>query len=877
MHRLSCSHGIILLAATCFFAWSFFSVHEILAYPRSQLGTVIFSQGVNLAQCEDSLDNDSDGFIDYPSDTDCTSSSDNNESPEAPTPPSPPFGEVGGGTLPIPGIISLSPANGAKNVSVNTKLVIVWTGPVMAHMGSLTIKKLSDDSVAETIFINGPYAVISSKNTLTFSLPTALESDTDYYIETPRGLVEDAAGNNSPAITGNTTWRFGTAAAATPIVREVVVRPKQYSADISWSTSIPTRTAFLYGTTTSYMSGSGVDSSYKEKHFVTLPELSPGTKYFYEIKAAGVLGGSDTYAGSFTTITQTSTLQPVNPSNFKAIAQKNSIVLMWQNPSGDDLEAVHLVRSTDSYPMTPDEGTFIYEGVQQLFIDMDVSVNIKYYYTIFARNTKGNYSSGAIASATVTPPPIITEEPIIPPIIPPVQSEIETRAVATVPPSFSDFLYTEIGFGQKVLTPKNNTVDITVGNKLKIVLPVAKTTPDTKFLTLVITDPVSGETSSYIFSNIKESAEYQAVISIGQSAQYLVEIKIFDAKKNAIADIRGFVHAMSAPTPVAEVIRTKVESTPYQTIGLVVGTAGLFSGIVQAGLLAAEVETFRDIFFLFYALALFVLRSGKKKTELRGIVYDTETKYPISMAKVVLKRVDKKGEEVTFTDSAGGFDIPSKAGISLLSAQKPGYVFPTTKLAAALNDEAYDTLYFGQVFNIVQGQKVTLNIPLDPLKSTWSEFLADREGLMREYVRRESFNYWVWGSAFYIGFAVLVIDLLFSLSIIAGLLLAGYLAVMWFQWNWKQKHPVTRLLDKVGSPVPYAIISVITDSNIVLKKIVTDRIGRFHLKILPGTYTFVIQEKQTDGSYTATYAMRNVPMEVGIFENDIMMTAQPSV
>src|SRR5205823_3110666 len=61
-----------------------------------------------------------------------------------------------------PAIVSLSPANGATNVSINPTLVLTFTQPMMTGSGHhLTIKRSLDSALAETIAVDSGSVVVS--------------------------------------------------------------------------------------------------------------------------------------------------------------------------------------------------------------------------------------------------------------------------------------------------------------------------------------------------------------------------------------------------------------------------------------------------------------------------------------------------------------------------------------------------------------------------------------------------------------------------------------------------------------------------------------------------------------------------------------------
>src|SRR4028118_909023 len=104
---------------------------------------------------------------------------------------------------------SLNPADNATGVGVADNLVINFSEAIQKGTGNLEIKKLSDNSVVETIAATAANVTVSGSE-LTLNPTADLESGTDYYVEIANGAIKDIAGNNYAGITGDSTWNFTT-------------------------------------------------------------------------------------------------------------------------------------------------------------------------------------------------------------------------------------------------------------------------------------------------------------------------------------------------------------------------------------------------------------------------------------------------------------------------------------------------------------------------------------------------------------------------------------------------------------------------------------------------------------------------------------------
>jgi methionine-rich copper-binding protein CopC len=118
-------------------------------------------------------------------------------------------GTVSSGDTTPPTASSFSPADNATGVGVGANLVINFSEAIQKGTGNLVIKKLSDNSVVETIAVTAANITVSGSE-LTINPAAILAPGTDYYVEIPNGAMTDIAGNNYAGITGDSTWNFKT-------------------------------------------------------------------------------------------------------------------------------------------------------------------------------------------------------------------------------------------------------------------------------------------------------------------------------------------------------------------------------------------------------------------------------------------------------------------------------------------------------------------------------------------------------------------------------------------------------------------------------------------------------------------------------------------
>ena len=119
----------------------------------------------------------------------------------------------GGSDVTPPSVVTFSPANAATGVATSFTASAAFSESVVkAATGTITIKKLSDNSQVQTIDISNSSVFISGA-TLNFPV-NGLALNTAYYVEISSGAFKDMALNNFAGITGSGTWGFTTGATA---------------------------------------------------------------------------------------------------------------------------------------------------------------------------------------------------------------------------------------------------------------------------------------------------------------------------------------------------------------------------------------------------------------------------------------------------------------------------------------------------------------------------------------------------------------------------------------------------------------------------------------------------------------------------------------
>jgi len=184
-----------------------------------------------------------------------------------------------------------------------------------------------------------------------------------------------------------------------PIILNVqVVDITDTSARVIWQTNEPATSRVDYGTTMAY--GLALqDPGLVFSHSILITGLSPLTSYNLFVTSNDASLNVATSSNVTFTTTGDAT-PPANPFPFDATGGDSVVFLSWGLPSDPDLAGVRIVRRTDAFPTGPLDGTLVYLGNGTSTIDAGLTNGTTYFYGIFAFDGNGNFSSGALDSAT---------------------------------------------------------------------------------------------------------------------------------------------------------------------------------------------------------------------------------------------------------------------------------------------------------------------------------------------------------------------------------------------------------------------------------------------------------------------------------------------
>ncbi len=820
-----------------------------------------------------------------------------------------------------PSVSSFTPSNGAVGIAATTTtLTMAMSEAVTKFSGNILLKKYSDNSTVDTISVSSSQVSVAG-SVVTITLGTSLASNTQYYVEVPAGAIADTAGNAFPGFSGNGIWSFTTNDTAAPLISAVSATSTITTGTITFTTDEPALSTIEWGTTTSYGEGSASEVGYTTSHSMTITGLTASTIYYYRLVAQDPSNNQSTpFTGTFTTQNNPippDTTPPANPSSFTGVPDLTEIALSWNNPPDPDFDAVRIMRQTSGYPASTTDGVLVYDGSGTSFTDTGLTSGTHYYYTAFARDVSLNYSSGAIFGTTTTttspppPPPTPTPTPTptpgggstgttTPPVVitPPITGTSTgpfTDFTGTGTPSamvakltLNDFVFTQVGGGlpDETLPLENRTVRTNGDRNLRISILAIKLPEVLKTIAISVADPKNpAKVSSYLLQINGAKTAYEAVLPpFALPGNYPFTISILDHERQALTQINGTFNVY-IPLRLPSFIPPGVQHAIDQTVEVIKGPVnavspfsapvGVAVGAGQAILLSTNITSLYDLYLLF--LKMIGLLTGffrRKKKEPWGVVYDSVTKRPLDPAYVIAQlREGKQGKGEAITDLDGRYGFLLNPGEYIIEANKTHYRFPSTNLKGKTRDELYENLYFGDPFRVRDGGVVQYNIPLDPIEFDWNEFAKNQDEVFKLYSKKNNIRLWIFNTIFFVGFAFSALSLVITPILLNWIIVGIYVAILSFQFFWKTRHKVTRVLDKAtGKAIPFALIKIwLPGLNTIVKKTVADETGRFYFLIPPGTYFITIEAKQLDGSYKEVLRTAPRALPKGVVREDLIV------
>ena len=209
-------------------------------------------------------------------------------------------------TADVPALTALSPTNGSVTATANQNLVLTFSKTVSTSSGNILIKKVSDDSLVETISVTGPLLSGSGTNTITINPNTTLTENIQYYVTVPSTAFKDVSNNFFNGISGSSTWAFIILDQTAPVITNVATSSvATTTATITWITNEISSSKIIYSTGSSFASStSETDISPRvASHTKAISDLPSCTVFNYKVISADAAGNTSTSTSSLFTTT----------------------------------------------------------------------------------------------------------------------------------------------------------------------------------------------------------------------------------------------------------------------------------------------------------------------------------------------------------------------------------------------------------------------------------------------------------------------------------------------------------------------------------------------------------------------------------------------
>lgn len=573
-----------------------------------------------------------------------------------------------------------------------------------------------------------------------------------------------------------------------------------------------------------------------------------------------------------------------NVSNFSASVNGQDISLSWNNPSnsaGFTFSAVRIVRRTGFFPSGPNDGALIYDSSGENATDSGLSPGT-YYYAAYARNSRGEYSSGAVTLGIISP----AEK----------EDEDEKRCEGENceednrgEDPFENFplvdaklkqlcgYFCPFKFLQKGKIINFSGIEVPVNGDTELtILTSYDTLPEVlKTIGVTIFDQTDKKKSySFVLRVDDKKKAYAAVISpFLKTGRYPIAIHVFDYKNQRISRLKGVLVVRASFVKIMWAVIKK-------TAAPVAITAGMGAGAAEGLFFASKVNSLYDAYLILIRFLGTIFGAvGLKKRRLPwGTVYDSATKRPLDPAYVSALRWGKEYRSaITDLDGRYGFLLPP--GIYSLEAKKTHYKFPSQKLSGRGRDEMYDNLYFSGEITVGEGELISRNIPMDPIHFDWNEFAKDKSGYIKFHSRRELVRARIFNGVYVLGFITACLTLIFSPSFFNIGVIVIYLSIVAASVLWRRKHKVVQVKNKIsGEPIPFAIVRFfMAGVNEEIKSVVTDELGRFYQLLRPGDYYLTVEERQEGDTYKKIHQSETLHLSSGIIQSDIVIMPSETI
>ncbi len=307
--------------------------------------------------------------------------------------------------------------------------------------------------------------------------------------------------------------------------------------------------------------------------------------------------------------------------------------------------------------------------------------------------------------------------------------------------------------------------------------------------------------------------------------------------------------------------------TQWSQLLIFMSIAGALSGLGMIALSFSRIPfSYTEIgkIFSYGTRNIFGLITWQKRRRPWGVVYDSVTKEPLDPAFVQLFTAENKVLQESITDLDGRYGFLAPEGRYTLVVNKSNYVFPSSYRPLLGEDVLYSNLYYGEEFTVVD--TVVHDIPMDPVGRDWNQEEKMRTKQTHFFRPFDVYIITILDTVFYLGFLALSLQFFFVQSAVTGVLLAGYVVLLYLRI--KGGKPILYgVLSKNNIPLAYAIIRVLKKGYEVGHK-VADGYGRYAVLVAPGKYTVRIEERLGQDLYRTVYE-HDVSATAGIINKSL--------
>lgn len=339
-------------------------------------------------------------------------------------------------------------------------------------------------------------------------------------------------------------------------IRDISVNVKGDIAIVSWTTTRSAKSAIVWGE-----KNEGEEMKMTElandnlllRHEFVLAGIILGKTYTYSILSddgrgtkAG-LSGQTFYAPlpkEIPIIDEENI--PENVLELSAKSEDGKIVLDWKNPKG--AESVRVMRQENSYPTDPYHGEILYEGNGETAVDEKTENGKTYYYTVFVKDSFGEFSSGSIISAKKTADGKIIfdgEDPFskLP------ESEKVHPKIAKL--ALDDFIFMQDG---KRFSPKNGTIKISGAKNFSLIIPYEILPEVLKTISVNLKDKKTNESFTFLMRVNKDKTAYVATLgSLDRDGEFDLSVSVLDYGAQGIKRLSGTL--IASPFDTASVFK----------------------------------------------------------------------------------------------------------------------------------------------------------------------------------------------------------------------------------------------------------------------------------------------------------------------------------